>query len=215
MSRSCQSTTFSSPTWALARSTRASPVIRSLTIGFCLCGIADEPFWPAANGSQRLAHLGALQVPHLGGEPVERRPGDGHRRQQRGVAVARDHLRGDVLALQPERGRARTSSTRGSQLAYVPTAPDSLPTRDALEGGGQPLAVAAQLRHPAQQLQAEGGRLGVDAVRAADGRRVPVLLGPDQHGPLARRRAPASSSSPASRSCSASAVSTTSDDVSP
>ena len=51
MSRSCQSTTFSRPTTALARSTRASPETRSHTIGFCLCGIADEPFWPLANGS--------------------------------------------------------------------------------------------------------------------------------------------------------------------
>src|SRR5205809_963884 len=51
MSRSCQSGTFSSPTCAAARTTRARPEIRSATFGFRLCGIADDPFIPAANGS--------------------------------------------------------------------------------------------------------------------------------------------------------------------
>ena len=43
--------TFSSPTTAAARTTRARPQIRSATFGFRLCGIADEPFMPVANGS--------------------------------------------------------------------------------------------------------------------------------------------------------------------
>ena len=51
MSRSCQRATFSRPTVAAPRTTRASPQIRSATIGFRLCGIAEEPFWPAPNGS--------------------------------------------------------------------------------------------------------------------------------------------------------------------
>ena len=51
MSRSCQSATFSSPTSAFARTTRASPQRRSETTGLRLCGIADEPFWPLPNGS--------------------------------------------------------------------------------------------------------------------------------------------------------------------
>ena len=51
MSRSCQSATFSTPTCALPRSTRASPQMRSQTTGLRLCGIALEPFWPARNGS--------------------------------------------------------------------------------------------------------------------------------------------------------------------
>ena len=51
MSRSCQSATFSSPTSAFARTTRAIPQIRSAVIGLRLCGIADEPFWPRPNGS--------------------------------------------------------------------------------------------------------------------------------------------------------------------
>ena len=51
MSRSCQSATFSRPVTAAPRTTRASPQIRSETIGLRLCGIADEPFWPLPNGS--------------------------------------------------------------------------------------------------------------------------------------------------------------------
>ena len=51
MSRSCQSATFSRPTWAYPRRTRARPVIRSQVIGLRLCGIADEPFCPARKGS--------------------------------------------------------------------------------------------------------------------------------------------------------------------
>ena len=44
MSRSCQRATFSSPTSAFARTTRAIPQMRSAVIGLRLCGIADEPF---------------------------------------------------------------------------------------------------------------------------------------------------------------------------
>ena len=51
MSRSCHSATFSSAASALARTIRASPVICSQPIGLRLCGIADDPFWPFANGS--------------------------------------------------------------------------------------------------------------------------------------------------------------------
>ena len=37
--------------WAFPRSTRASPAMRSQSMGFFLCGIALEPFWPAAKYS--------------------------------------------------------------------------------------------------------------------------------------------------------------------
>ena len=51
MSRSCHRATFSTAAEALPRSTRASPVMRSLVIGLRLWGIALEPFWPARKGS--------------------------------------------------------------------------------------------------------------------------------------------------------------------
>ena len=51
MSRSCQSAT-STAACALPRSTRASPVMRSVVIGLRLCGIALDPFCePERNGS--------------------------------------------------------------------------------------------------------------------------------------------------------------------
>ena len=46
MSRSCQRAIFSRPTRLFARTTRASPQMRSEMIGLRLCGIALEPFWP-------------------------------------------------------------------------------------------------------------------------------------------------------------------------
>ena len=51
MSRSCHSAMFSIAAIALRRSSRARPQICSQPIGLRLCGIADEPFWPFANGS--------------------------------------------------------------------------------------------------------------------------------------------------------------------
>ena len=51
MSRSCQSGMPSMTGTIAARTTRASPAIRSDRIGFFLCGIALEPFWPEPNGS--------------------------------------------------------------------------------------------------------------------------------------------------------------------
>ena len=51
MSRSCQSAMFSNAAWQLPRISRARPTICSQPIGLRLCGIADEPFWPLANGS--------------------------------------------------------------------------------------------------------------------------------------------------------------------
>ena len=51
-----------------------------------------------------LAHLGALQMAQLGGEALEAGAGERDRAQQLGVAVARNDLRGDVLAREPEAG---------------------------------------------------------------------------------------------------------------
>ena len=91
MSRSCHRGTFSKPTRAAARTIRASPEIRSATFGLRLCGIADDPFMPARNGSSA-SRTEVREVPDLGGEAVERGRAHGERGEQLGVAVARDHL---------------------------------------------------------------------------------------------------------------------------
>ena len=75
--------------------------------------------------------------------------------------------------------------------------------------------VALHLGVPVEQLEAEGRRLGVDAVGAADGGRVLELDGAAlEHGEQ-RQRCPARMSAEASLTCSACAVSTMSFEVSP
>jgi hypothetical protein len=79
--------------------------------------------------------------------------------------------------------------------------------RDAARGAGE-------LERPAGELEPERRRLGVDAVRAADLQRLAVLLGACATAAKARS-SPARIERPASRTCSESAVSTTSEDVRP
>src|SRR5205823_521758 len=92
MSRSCQSAMSSSAASACARTSRARPQTFSASTGLRLWGIAEEPFWPGANGRE-------------------------------------------------------------------------------------PAPVAPELGPPARALEAEGDRLGVDAVRPPDHERVAVALG--------------------------------------
>ena len=82
---------------------RARPLIRSVVIGLRLCGIDEEPFCCAgAKRLGRLEHLGALEVADLGRQALEAGAGERDRAEQGGVAIARDDLRGDVLAAQPQ-----------------------------------------------------------------------------------------------------------------
>ena len=114
----------------------------------------------------------------------------------------------------PRRSQA-IRSTSGSVAAYVPTAPESLPDPHALERPAQAPPAADELGRPAGQLQAEGRRLGVDAVGAPHAEGRAVLLGAARRPRPSARSTPSRSRAPASRSWSASAVSTTSEEVSP
>ena len=51
MSRSCHRATSSSAGPTAERTRRARPVRFSVRIGLRLCGMADEPFWPASKAS--------------------------------------------------------------------------------------------------------------------------------------------------------------------
>ncbi len=90
------------------------------------------------------------------------------------MAVARDHLRGHVLALQTQaRKHARLELRAGSRVGA-----DGAGDRadgDLLEGALQPLRVAVRLEGEAGELDAERRRLGMHAVRAPDRQRVDVL----------------------------------------
>ena len=72
---------------------------------------------------------------------------------------------------------ATCSSTRGSMLAKVPTAPEIAQVAISSRAVDQPRAGAGEFGISPREFQAEGGRLGMDAVRAADGRRQLVLEG--------------------------------------
>ena len=102
MSRSCHSATSSRAAWALPRSTRASPEICSLRDRVALVRHRARALLPGAKRLLQLAHLRALQVTDLGRQPLQARARQGDRLHELGVAIARDDLRGDILARQPQ-----------------------------------------------------------------------------------------------------------------
>ena len=97
----------------------------------------------------------------------------------------------------------------------MPTAPESLPTAACSNARAQALEVAVGLEGEAGEPQAEGGRLGVDAVGAPDAERLGVLARPGDErvaiGGRARRRG----SRPPRPAAAPSAVSSTSEEVRP
>ena len=128
-----------------------------------------------------LAHLAALQMADLGREAIERAAEDRQRRQQLGVAVAPDHLRGDVLAAEAELGEREILDAR-IDVAVGADGARELADGDAFERTLDALAAAAQVVPPAEQLEPEGRRLGVHAVRAAHAGRAAVLERTREHG---------------------------------
>ena len=179
------------------------------------CACAASPTSPSGRRERLLglAHLGALQVADLGREAARAsRPITASVRAV-GVAVARDDLGGDGLdgeaeALAGERLDARVDVRVGADRA------GELADRDAARAPAQPLAVAVELVRPAEQLEPERRRLRVHAVGAthASACRGTRSAAPRPR-PSARRRREQQLARLAG--LSASAVSTTSDDVSP
>ena len=123
-----------------------------------------------------------LQAADLERELLERGRGDGERRQQLGVPIALNHLRGDRHRLEAE-PIADSGFDGGRQVREGADGTRQLP--DADDGAGAPhtLDVAANLGVPERELQAEGHRLGVHAVRAADHRRAAMLERAIANGP--------------------------------
>ena len=79
----------------------------------------------------------------------------------------------------------------------MPTAPEIAPTAACVERALQALGVAVGLEREAGELDAERGRLGVHAVRAADAQRVGVLARALGQRVAASSRAPGRTTSPA------------------
>ena len=177
MSRSCHRATFSSPACALARTTRASPLICSQVTGIALVRHGRRALLLLAEKLLGLAHFGALQVANFGGDLVQRAGDHGQRRQ----IVRRGGRAGSPARRPPPPSipGARRSSLQvpASRCAKVPTAPENLPTRMSSAAALKALDVALRLRVPVGQLEAEGDGLGVDAVGASDHGRVLELPG--------------------------------------
>ena len=124
----------------------------------------------------RLAKLGALKMPDFGGKPFDRTCDDTKHGKEHRVAVARNDLRGYRLGRQPQlvgdmRLDGRVDMRKGADRAGNRAGGDLLARRD------QPRTAAGELGKEGRQLQAKGCRLGMDAVAAADRRRVAMFLG--------------------------------------
>ena len=175
MSRSCQSATFSRPTTAAARTTRASPQMRSDDDRVPLVRHRRRALLSFAERLFDLAHLGAREVADLERELVERRRAHGERREQLRVSVALDDLRRRRRRLQPE-ALARDPLDLGVDRRVLADGAGELADAHAFERARDARARAVELERPDRELQPERRRLGVDAVRAADAERQPVLL---------------------------------------
>ena len=215
MSRSCQRAMSSSAAPAWARSMRARPATCSDCTGFRLWGIADEPFWPSENGSSASRISVRCEAPDLGGDPLEAaaRDGAGRRRARRAgragrsgwtPARARARARGrpllDLRAARARRCRPRRRSfPPGSPPGPAPGAP----------GSDRPPCTSPATLRP-NVVGSAWIPCGAADRRACPGAGARGAAGSRGGGPRPRsagRRPP--------RAPGASAVSTTSEDVSP
>ena len=185
MSRSCHSATFSSAGATVARISRASPVRFSDSTGLRLCGIAEEPFCPGAKYSSasrtsvrcrwRIS-VASRSMPAA----ISARVMKNAAWRSRGITCveigsgARPSLLRDVCL------DRRVDVGEGADRAR------NRAGRDLAARRGEALAVASELGLMPGELQPEGRRLGMDAVAAADRRRVFVL----DRAPLQRRQQP-------------------------
>ena len=97
--------------------------------------------------------------------------------EELGVAVAGEHLRGRHRA-RARGARTRTPRPRDRRSSRCRPRPRACRPRSRRGPGASRSTVAAHLQRPERELGAERRRLGVDAVRAADHRRVAELAGP-------------------------------------
>ena len=176
MSRSCQSATFSSPTSGTRAHDPCEPTDPLGDDRVPLVRHRRRALLALAERLLHLGHLGSRQVPDLERKPLERRRGQRQRRQQGRMPVALHDLRRRRLGLEPE-PLARDALDLGIDRRVVPDRAGELPDPHARERGREPLTVALELERPDGELEAERRRLGVNAVRAADRQRQPVLLG--------------------------------------
>ena len=127
-----------------------------------------------------LEYFGALQVPELGGPALDACADDGNGGHEFRVDVTLHDLCRDRRRLEPELAADVCLDLRRQMRACADCA-GQFADGDARLEGLEPFKCAAELVVHQGHLEAEGGRLGVDAVAAADHRSVHVLarLGSD------------------------------------
>jgi len=182
--------------------------------GLRLWGIALEPFCPTANGSSAFQYLGALQRADLGGDLLERRGHDGQGGRELGVAVPLHDLVRDRRRLEAEEAaglllhvgvHVGEGAHRARQLAHR-TVSARRRRRSRLRAR---LAVPEAALRPKRPSARRGCR------GCAPRRGCPGGGGPARGGWPGSARAPRSAARRPAGAAGASAVSTTSEEVSP
>ena len=173
MSRSCQSGMPSMTGTIAARTTRASPAMRSDRIGFFLCGIALEPFWPDPNASD--SSRTSVRWPCRTSSAIASQTvamiasADTH-----SLIESRSTTWVEASAGRRSSASATKTSTDGSISEYVPTAPEMATTPTRVAGVPQPVPRPGGGEGEVGDPVPPDVGLGVHAVRAADLDRVPV-----------------------------------------
>ena len=214
MSRSCQRATFSRPTSELRPDDAREPADPLGDDGIPLVRHRRRALLAAAERLLHLADLGAREVPDLEGEGVERRRDDGERREELRMAVALEDLR-----RRSARARGRSARTRAAR-ARDPSRRRCRPRPRACRRAS-PRAPARRARVPRASSNAQPASLSPKVVGSAWTPCVRPICSVSRCSSAravttakARSR-PARISAPASRICSESAVSTTSEEVRP
>src|SRR5665213_2695731 len=138
------------------------------------------------SGSEKffgLANLGALQMPDLQSNLVERGAQDCEGGDVGGMAIALQDLRRDQSGLQAQFGEDRCL-VRGLEFAKGSDSTGDFAYAHIFRGGVEALQIPPHFGIPEQEFHAEGGRLGMHTVGAANGWRVLEL-----HGAFAKNRA--------------------------
>lgn len=136
--------------------------------GISLVGHRGGAFLFRAEIFFRFPHFRPLEVAHFEGDLGQGGGNDGERRHVFRVMVALHHLRRDVFAAEAHLF-AHVFFHIGIDIRIGADRAGELADAHVFSGVLHAVNVAERLRVPQEKLQAEGGRLGVHAVGAADG----------------------------------------------